>query len=241
MQVLPVLDILGGEVVRGVAGRRAEYRRIESRLSSSSDPVSIARRLRESFGFDRFYVADLDGIMQQKPHYDVYRHLCDERFKLLIDAGVCDFAGTQALARAGDVEIVLGLETTPSPQSVRQLAKSVPNITFSLDLLNGVPRFAGNVGGWSQRPQEIAAQVVEAGGRSLIVLDLADVGMSTGGSTDLLCRFIRREFPDVELISGGGVRSRSDLLRFRELGVDSVLVASALHDGRLDSTDLCGL
>ena len=43
---------------------------------------------------------------------------------------------------------------------------------------------------------------------SIIILDLSDVGMGTGGSTDSLCRFVRNEFPRIRLIAGGGVRGR---------------------------------
>ena len=35
MDILPVLDTLDGQVVRGVAGRRTQYRRIESKLTTS--------------------------------------------------------------------------------------------------------------------------------------------------------------------------------------------------------------
>ena len=137
--------------------------------------------------------------------------------------------------------MVVGLETLCSPLELRPIVDSLPDVTFSLDLLNGVPRRAVGADGWSDQPQEIAEQLVRAGVTSLIVLDLADVGMATGGSTDRLCQSIHSAFPDVRLISGGGVRNRTDLLRFQRLGVDSVLVASALHDGQLQREDLLNL
>jgi phosphoribosylformimino-5-aminoimidazole carboxamide ribotide isomerase len=44
--------------------------------------------------------------------------------------------------------------------------------------------------------------------------------------------------PEVELITGGGVRDADDLAALRQSGVAGVLVASALHDGRLTGHDL---
>ena len=38
--------------------------------------------------------------------------------------------------------------------------------------------------------------------------------------------------------AAGGVRNRDDLLAIRELGCAGVLVASALHDGRIGTCDL---
>src|SRR5579872_5647704 len=43
MRIVPVLDLLGGVVVRGVGGRRREYRPVVSRLTPSCDPLDVAR------------------------------------------------------------------------------------------------------------------------------------------------------------------------------------------------------
>ena len=238
MKVLPVLDVLNGQVVRGVAGRRENYRPIVSRLTNSSDPQSVARAVRDAFGLDQFYVADLDGILRQKPNFDLYRLLTGDGFQLLVDAGVRH--PSDAVKIQGDtcLHVVVGLETCRSPENLARIVACTSNVTFSLDLQNGIPRFSEDASGWSDELNEIVRQVVLANVSSIIVLDLSDVGMGTGGSTDSLCRSIRHEFPGVQLITGGGVRSRDDLIRLSKLGVDGVLVASALHDGRLVRRDL---
>ncbi|MDE2121341.1 MAG: histidine biosynthesis protein, partial [Betaproteobacteria bacterium] len=38
--------------------------------------------------------------------------------------------------------------------------------------------------------------------------------------------------------AAGGVRDAADLLELRELGLHGALLASALHDGRLDAAQL---
>ena len=238
MDILPVLDILEGQVVRGVAGRRTQYRRIISKLTASSDPLIIAQSIREAFGLTRFYLADLDGIMKQRPHLRLYRQLVDDGFELVVDAGIRQHSEALAVAASSKINVVMGLETLRSPEELSLIINSLSDVTFSLDLLSGIPQRPVAANGWSDEPQELAVQLVRAGVTSLIVLDLADVGMSTGVSTDRLCQFIHSTFPDIHLISGGGVRDREDLLRLKRLGVDSVLVASALHDGRLNRDDL---
>ncbi|MEI8016803.1 MAG: HisA/HisF-related TIM barrel protein [Schlesneria sp.] len=237
MKVLPVLDVLNGQVVRGVAGRRENYRPIVSRLTSSSDPLSVARSVRDAFGLDQLYVADLDGILHQKPNLDLYRLLIADGFQLMVDAGVHP-SDAVSIQGDSDLHVVVGLETCRSPEDLARIVACASNVTFSLDLQNGIPRFSEDASEWSRESNEIVCQVVQANVSSIIVLDLSDVGMGTGGSTDSLCRFIRHEFPSVHLISGGGVRSRDDLLRLNKLGIDGVLVASALHDGGLVRSDL---
>jgi phosphoribosylformimino-5-aminoimidazole carboxamide ribotide isomerase len=48
-------------------------------------------------------------------------------------------------------------------------------------------------------------------------------------------RRIRRAVPVVRLAAGGGVRDPGDLERLAAAGADAVLVATALHDGRVDA------
>ena len=62
MQVIPVIDLMGGEVVRARMGDRASYRPIESPLSPTSDPVDVVRGLLAAYPFPTLYVADLDAI-----------------------------------------------------------------------------------------------------------------------------------------------------------------------------------
>jgi len=45
MQVIPVLDLLDGHVVRAVRGERAAYLPIRSSLAAGSEPLAIARAL----------------------------------------------------------------------------------------------------------------------------------------------------------------------------------------------------
>src|SRR5262245_41095918 len=88
MPILPVLDLLRGQVVRGVAGRRAEYRPIVSRLVAGAAPLAVARALREQFGFAELYLADLDAIAGAPPALPLYRQLQTEGFRLWVDAGL---------------------------------------------------------------------------------------------------------------------------------------------------------
>jgi phosphoribosylformimino-5-aminoimidazole carboxamide ribotide isomerase len=239
MTILPVLDLLDGLVVRGVAGRRAEYRPLRSRLVETSVPLDVARALRTGFGFQQLYVADLDGILHRRPNWDACRQLIDDGFRLLVDAGVRDVDEGRRMNELG-IEVVIGLESTPTPEQVARLAAACDAVTFSLDLQNGVPLLPEEAIGWSRQPREIVRQVIGCGISRLIVLDLADVGMGSGTRTGSLCSSILFDFPGLHLTCGGGIRGVEDLRYWQALGAGQVLVASALHDGRLSASDLTG-
>jgi phosphoribosylformimino-5-aminoimidazole carboxamide ribotide isomerase len=72
------------------------------------------------------------------------------------------------------------------------------------------------------------------------VLDIGRVG--TGCGVDLgLLEALRRRFPRLRLLAGGGVLTRRDLDRVRDTGCDGVLVASAIHTGRIGAADVAAL
>src|SRR6266542_6361151 len=88
MRVLPVLDLKAGVVVRGVGGRRHEYRPVVSRLTTSSDPLAVARAFRQHFGLSELYLADLDALAGVAPALPTYAILRADGFRLWVDAGV---------------------------------------------------------------------------------------------------------------------------------------------------------
>ena len=237
MTVLPVLDLLKGVVVRGVAGRRTEYRPLLSKLLETSTPLDVAFALRTEFGFQRLYVADLDGILHRRPNWIAYQQLIDGGFKLLIDAGITSVEGARRLNGLG-CDVVIGLESSPSPEQVSRMVAASEAVTFSLDLKNGQPMLAEGASGWSHNPLEIVRQAIDGGISRLIVLDLADVGVGSGTRTGSLCQSLLAEFPGLHLTCGGGVRGVEDLRAWQALGAKQILVASALHDGKLSTGDL---
>ena len=74
-----------------------------------------------------------------------------------------------------------------------------------------------------------------------LCIDLARVGMGQGTCTEGLAVQLLKEYPEAEIITGGGVRGVEDLRQFRQAGVSGVLVASALHDGRLTPAEVQAL
>jgi len=241
MRVLPVLDLLEGKVVRGVAGRRDQYRPVQSLLADGSDPDTIAEAIRSRFGLREFYVADLDAILHRRPNLSIMRSLNAAGFCLLADAGIerCDDAA--AIFETGVKQIVAGLETLAGPRELARLVErwGPDRIVFSLDLRDGQP--LGDRSAWAQEPFEIARQAIAAGSTQLIVLDIARVGTAGGIPTLPLCRQIRQTFPQTTLITGGGVRTIDDLADLVPSGIDAVLIASALHNGAIRPDDLRAL
>jgi phosphoribosylformimino-5-aminoimidazole carboxamide ribotide isomerase len=144
---------------------------------------------------------------------------------------------------ANVMRIVIGLETIDDPDDMTHIVHRLGanRAVFSLDLKAGRP--LGRLAHWqTDDPFEIAQRAIDGMGvRRLIVLDLARVGVGSGAGTEELCGRIKEVYPHVHLVAGGGVRGINDVKRLNRLGVEHVLVSSALHDGRITPKDLVGV
>lgn len=239
MTIIPVLDILQGAVVRGIAGRRDEYGPIVSELCAGSSPVDIARAFSSQLGLKNIYVADLDAILGESPQWEIYQDLLAAEVNLMIDAGVADFDRASRLLEMGVSTVVVGLETLPSIEFVERLLESfsAEKIMFSLDMKQG--QLMGNLGAdQNMTPLELSRQIVGLGVQKLLVLELADVGTGEGPSTANLCQQISMECPDVELVAGGGIRDIQDIQGLEKCGVQGVLVSSALHSKKIGRKEI---
>ena len=241
MRIIPVLDLKGGLIVRGIAGKRDLYKPIESRLCSSARPAEVAASLRNLLGPGPMYLADLDAIAGEAPALEVCVELEGLGFELMIDAGIRSAASARQLAVELDGDLIAALETLPAPALLAELVEELGagRLIFSLDLADGRPLAPGD--DWPSEVEEIAREAVSAGVERLILLDLKAVGTGEGPAHLDRCAAFKESYAGLELVTGGGVRDLDDLLALRSAGVDGVLVASALHDGRLGSEELQGL
>lgn len=239
MRVLPVMDLLDGIVVRGVAGQRDAYQPICSRLAEDADARTVARAFRDRLGLTELYVADLDAIVHDRPNTSIYRCLADDGFDIMVDVGLRDVERASETLAAGASAVIAGLEMSPGSKLLRELCAAIgpERLIFSLDMQDGVPLGRLSSAATSD-PWDIALQAIDAGVTRMIVLDLAGVGVDAGVPTQSLCRRLRQEHPRLQLITGGGVRSADDLRDLQLLGIDGALVASALHDGMIGRKEL---
>jgi phosphoribosylformimino-5-aminoimidazole carboxamide ribotide isomerase len=247
MRVIPVIDLKGGLVVRGIAGQRSRYQPVVSVLAADASPRSVANAFAKTLGRNEVYVADLDAIAGGEPAWAAYEQIAAAGLRLWVDAGMGDVSRAGQLARWAATRVpaaglVVGLESVPDPEQLSAIHTALRDVDslFSLDLHCGGPLTCSPA--WQRAaPRQIAETAVAAGFRRLLVLDLAAVGVNRGPASVELCHELRMAHPQLELVTGGGVRGRDDLRRLAATGCDAVLVASALHDGRLTAADLAAI
>ena len=126
-QIVPVLDIQAGRVVRGVGGERRLYRSVlemKPRGLEQDDPLSVATWYRSRFGASRLYVADLDALSGTAPRLELYHELIEAGFHLVVDA---PWGSTTPLPTSNErlesLTPILGTETWRSPDRLAELGR----------------------------------------------------------------------------------------------------------------------
>jgi len=227
MDVIPVIDLKGGTVVRARMGRRDQYRPIETPLAASSDPVDVARGLLSIHPFPVVYVADLDAIAGRGDNRVALSRLKTTfpQLTLWVDNGLADRAAAEDWLAQGLGDLVLGSETQATGELVRDFAargRVILSLDFRDRAFQGPSALLEDVGAWPCR---------------VIVMTLTRVGSGAGPDLERL-RAIRDAAPKRRIYAAGGVRDAADLLALKAAGMAGALVASCLHDGRVGSAEI---
>jgi len=247
VRIVPVIDLKANQVVRGVAGRRHEYRPVQSVLTASAAPGEVAAALLDVVGGSELYLADLESIAGEAVNLPAMREVAAAGARLWLDAGLQTADQAERLFDLGLKQgflgqLVVALESIESIAELERISRNLPQdrLRLSVDLMNGRP--LTKIAAWeSAAPLEIAAAAVELGIDRFIVLDLADVGVGRGIQTLELCRQLQQTYPSAEIAAGGGVRSLADLRTLADAGCEAALVASALHSGAIGREELAAL
>jgi phosphoribosylformimino-5-aminoimidazole carboxamide ribotide isomerase len=227
LQIVPVIDLMGAQVVGARMGDRASYRPLESPLSPTSDPVDIVRSLLAIYPFSTLYAADLDAIQGEGDNFAALRRIREAfpALQMWIDNGSADATAIEAIIDADLGAPVIGSESQPDAALLAQHSDS-RRVVISLD-------FRGDA---FQGPREILAEPALWPSRA-IVMTLARVGSGAGPDLERIAA-IRSIAGGREIYAAGGVRDAGDLSALKAIGAAGALIATALHERRIVAADL---
>ena len=229
MDIIPVIDLLNGQVVHARRGDRLNYRPIQSHLCDGSEPLSIVRGLLELYPFKRLYIADLDAIQGRSGHDATILAIRQQHpgLEIWLDAAIREAETALSWRRRG-VLCVIGSESLQDIEAYAAIVQPLENqCVLSLDFARG--NFLGPAG-LLQQPALWPARV--------IAMNLDRVGSDDGPDRVLLHK-LRSDAKAV--YAAGGVRDAADLQSLATEGMAGALVASALHSGRLDGQQICAI
>jgi phosphoribosylformimino-5-aminoimidazole carboxamide ribotide isomerase len=231
LNLIPVVDLLKGQVVHAREGRRAEYRPVLSRLCKGAKAETVVDALLRLHPFRSLYVADLDAIQRQGSNLDILKHV-HRRFPhldLWVDTGIADQLGLDAWLRDNIGRPVIGSETLLDAEFMSFARDHCADLSpvLSLDFLG--EEFKG--------PQALLADTARYWPQRLLAMNLRRVGSDAGPDIALI-ESLTAKAPDCDVYAAGGVRSVEDLNCVAAAGAAGALIATVLHDGRLGSAEL---
>lgn len=218
-----------GQVVHARRGDRANYRPIASNLCSSSSAEAVVQGLLGLYPFTKVYIADLDAILGQGDHQPELQNLrrTYPGLEIWLDAGIDSPEELQRWQGLG-LQPIIGSESLSDLDRFLALRDACGHDGFILSLDHyeakprGSPDLLENPELWPSR---------------MICMTLDRVGSDRGPHWELLHK-LHRQAPRCRWHAAGGVRTSEDLEKLASQGVAGVLVASALHDGRLSSEQI---
>jgi len=226
LNLIPVVDLLKGQVVHAREGRRAENRPVQSRLCEGADTETVVDALLRLHPFRSLYVADLDAIQRQGSNVDTLKRIrrCFPHLDLWVDSGIADERGLDAWLRANIGRAVIGSETLVDAEFMSHARQRCRDLSPVLSLDFIAEEFKG--------PQALLADPARYWPERVLAMNLRRVGSDAGPDLALI-ESLAAKAPDREVYAAGGVRSVEDLERAAAAGAVGALIATALHNGRL--------
>ncbi|KAB1187168.1 MULTISPECIES: 1-(5-phosphoribosyl)-5-[(5-phosphoribosylamino)methylideneamino]imidazole-4-carboxamide isomerase [Haloferax] len=224
-EVIPAVDMQGGEVVQLVQGERGTEK-------TYGEPVEAARRWVDA-GAKTLHLVDLDGAFEGErknaPAVDAILDAVDVPVQL--GGGIRTADDARALFERGVDRVILGTAAVENPDIVSELAEDYPDgVMVSLDAKDGEVLVSGWTEGTGLDPAEAAARYEELGAAAILFTDVDVEGQLEGVHLETTSRVV--DAVDIPVVASGGVASLDDIEALRDVDAAATVVGTALYEGR---------
>ncbi|MEE9272450.1 MAG: 1-(5-phosphoribosyl)-5-[(5-phosphoribosylamino)methylideneamino]imidazole-4-carboxamide isomerase [Robiginitomaculum sp.] len=229
--IFPAIDLMDGGCVRLLKGDFSQ------RTDYSADPITMAQSFEEE-GAEWLHVVDLDGAKNQKvTQSELIINIANfTNMKVQTGGGLRNTAQIKNLLDNGLERVVIGSLAIENPKLVKEWMAifGSDKVVLAIDIfqdIDGIPRPATH--GWTQTSKLSLWQVVddflEADLKTILVTDIAKDGGLQGTNTRLY-QEIMKHYPDLDLITSGGVGSLDDVQKIKEMKPAGIIIGKALYE-----------
>jgi phosphoribosylformimino-5-aminoimidazole carboxamide ribotide isomerase len=213
-QIIPVIDLMRGQVVHAKLGQRNEYKPISSKLCESCEAIDIVSALLKLYPFSTLYIADIDAILDDGNNDNLIEKINFNfpDLKIWLDAG-----NHQSNYKTMPV---IGTESILNLQSYLNCKfPHVLSLDYNTQGAIGLIEVHKTTKHW---PDEIICMTLNAVG-------------STQGTDNARIAQIKKlnsaKKSPSKIYAAGGIRDINDVRKLSSMGISGVLLASALHNG----------
>jgi len=228
LELLPAVDVAGGQAVRLVQGEAGSE-------TSYGSPLAAASDWRDG-GAEWIHLVDLDAAFGRGSNAELLAEvtaiMVADGVKMELSGGIRDDESLETALAMGATRVNLGTAALEDPEwTARAIARHGERIAVGLDV-RGTTLAAR---GWTKEGGdlwEVLARLDDAGCARYVLTDVTKDGTLRGPNVELLREVCARTSAPV--VASGGVSSLADLEVLRglvPLGVEGAIVGKALYAG----------
>ena len=239
MEILPAIDLRGGQCVRLRQGDYAQE------TVFSNDPAEMAQRW-ESAGASRLHLVDLDGAKAGRPvNVESIRAIVQAiKIPVELGGGLRDEASLRLMLEEVGVErAIIGTQALKQPEWFREMTRLFPSrIALGLDARNGFVATAGWLDVSQTSAIELARQFVGLDIAAVIYTNIANDGMMQGVDDATIQDMLTLAGLGLPVIASGGVTTLKDIERLtfeskRQPKLIGAIVGRAIYEGTITVQD----
>lgn len=239
MEILPAIDLRGGQCVRLRQGDYAQE------TVFSDDPAEMALRW-ESAGASRLHLVDLDGAKAGRPiNVDSIRSIVQAiKIPVELGGGLRDEASLRLMLEDVGVErAIIGTQALKQPDWFRDMTRLFPSrIALGLDARNGFVATAGWLDVSQTSAIELARQFVGLDVAAVIYTNIANDGMMQGVDDATIQDMLTLAGLGLPVIASGGVTTLKDIERLTHEAklqpkLIGAIVGRAIYEGTITVQD----
>lgn len=230
MEVIPAIDILGGQCVRLYQGDYAQSQVFDE------NPVTVAKQWAEQ-GATRLHVVDLDGAKAGHPVNQAVIEAIVQAIQIPVQVGggLRDRQSVADLLKRGVQRTILGTIAVEQPDLVTALCQQFPGqIVVGIDARNGKVATRGWLTDSNVEAIPLAQRMAQQGVAAIIYTDIHRDGTLQGPNLEALRELATAV--SIPIVASGGISSVRDLLNLlvlEPLGVNAAIVGRALYTGEV--------
>jgi phosphoribosylanthranilate isomerase len=235
LELLPAVDIAGGQAVQLVQGEAGSEKRF-------GDPLEAALRWQEA-GAEWLHLVDLDAAFGRGSNRELLARVVGELdVDVELSGGIRDDDSLAAALGTGCRRVNLGTAALESPEwCARAIAEYGDRIAVGLDVRG--TRLAAR--GWTREGGELYETLARLDGEGCaryVVTDVNKDGMLQGPNLQLLRDVCSAT--DRPVVASGGITELADIEALMGLvpeGVEGAIIGTALYEGRFTLEDALAL
>lgn len=232
MIIFPAIDIKDGKCVRLYQGK------IDKETVYSDDPVIIAKKW-ESKGAKFLHVVDLDGAFtgESKNRETVKKILEEVNIPVQLGGGIRSIDKAKDYIELGVERIIVGTSAVKEDGFVEELVNLFgERAAVSIDAENGFVCIDGWEKSSNMESVEFAKDLEAKGIKTIIYTDISKDGTMVGPNIRELRRL--KDNVNINIIASGGIGSKEDVEKLKELNVYGAITGKALYEERIKLEEL---